>query len=222
MLNVKFKKTAEAVYISHIDVQNAINRTIRRAGYEPRLSEGFHPHTILKLSPPLPLGIESHAEYFTLYLDGIPCDEFVETFHSNAPRGLVALHAVKTETYPNLAGNIVASDYLIRDKRLRSLTEQLGDFIRAGFIVKHRNKDGIAEKCVSELIYDHHATEDGLRVKLAAGNITLRADRFVEALNGYFDLDIISTAILRTAQYVAKDKGLMDVDDYLADLRESI
>lgn len=217
MLTVKFKKTAEAVYISHIDVQNAINRTVRRADYEPNLSGGYNPHTLLKLSPPLPLGIESLAEYFTLYLDGVPPADFVAGFNANAPHGLEAIYAVETKTYPNLAGNIVASDYIIRDKRLCGQEGRIAEAISSGFVVKHKKaKDETIEKNVSELIYSYKTVEEGLAVRLASGNTTLRADRFAEAIGGYLGFDVRLAAVVRTAQFVAVKSGFEDVDLFLA------
>lgn len=219
MLNVKFKKTADAVYISHIDMQNAINRSIRRAGFEPKLSGGFNPHTLLKLSPPLPLGIESEAEYFTVYIDDIDPATFVQGYNENAPFGLAATCAVRTKTYPNLAGNIIASDYIIRDTTLHKYTDKLAQQIQEGFIIAHKTKKEVTERSVSGLIIGFNSVDEGLFIRLASGNITLRPDRFVEAINSYFGLDISPSRILRTAQYVQHNDTLTNADAYIATLQ---
>jgi len=221
MLNAKFKKTAEAVYISHIDVQNAINRTIRRAGFEPKLSAGFNPHTLLKLSSPLPLGVASEAEYFTLYLDGIDPDDFVARFNENSPHGLKAAFALVSEKNPNLAGTAVASDYIIRGEGLAARAEDLRKNAKEGFIVAHKTKEGVTEKEVKELIVSIDAHPEGLLVRLASGNTTLRPDRFAEALGGYLGIIVPLSAVLRTAQYVKKDDVFIDADAYLRDCSQT-
>jgi radical SAM-linked protein len=215
MLNAKFRKTDEAVFISHIDVQNAINRSIRRAGYEPRLSGGFNPHTMLKLSSPLPLGVASEAEYFTLYLDGVAPEVFAARFNDNSPGGLKVISVFESERNPNLAGNAVASDYLIGVKGLDMRAQELRQLIQNGFIVKHKTKDGVTEKEVRDLIYSVLPHPAGLLVRLASGNTTLRPDRFAEAAGRLLGVDIPVSSVLRTAQYVMAEGELVNADEYL-------
>lgn len=218
MLTVKYKKTGDAVYISHIDVQNIINRSVRRAGYEPEVSKGFNPHTLLKMSPPLPLGIESVAEYFTLYLDGEKPERFVERFNQNSPEGIKAVWAVKTDVYPNLAREIEASDYIIRDSRLLGYRNEIEERLRSEFEISGKGRQAEEKKEVSALILGFGFTEEGLNVKLAAGNTALRADRFLVALGGYLGLDLRVMDILRTAQYVRLGGESVDADIYIQNI----
>jgi len=62
---VKFERKFPASLISHVDLINVINRTLRRAGFDVAYSEGFNPHMLLFFSPPLPVGCESGCEYVT-------------------------------------------------------------------------------------------------------------------------------------------------------------
>lgn len=215
MLNAKFKKTADAVFISHIDVQNAINRSVRRAGYEPKLSGGFNPHTMLKLSSPLPLGVASEAEYFTLYLDGVTPEEFHTRFNENSPAGLKIIAVTESERNPNLAGNAVASDYVIACESLKGRAEELKKLTENGFTILHKTKEGVTEKEVSALIYGIEPHLAGLKVRLASGNTTLRPDRFIEAAGNLLGINIPVSCIRRTAQYVQEGGELIDADAYL-------
>ncbi|MDR3292765.1 MAG: TIGR03936 family radical SAM-associated protein, partial [Clostridiales bacterium] len=66
MITIKYKKIGNAVYVSHIDTLRTVIRSIRRAGLSISYSQGFNPHPELYLSPPLPLFVESEAEYFSV------------------------------------------------------------------------------------------------------------------------------------------------------------
>ena len=65
---IQYSKTAAARFTSHLDVLRAISRTLRRAGLPVAFSAGFNPAPRLSFGPPLPLGLESEAEYFDLEL----------------------------------------------------------------------------------------------------------------------------------------------------------
>ena len=41
---VKYSKSNEAIYVSHLDVQRSMQRTLRRSGLPVKYTLGFHPH----------------------------------------------------------------------------------------------------------------------------------------------------------------------------------
>jgi radical SAM family uncharacterized protein/radical SAM-linked protein len=61
---VVYEKTGPARFLSHRDLTNHLQRTLRRAGIEVAHSEGFHPKMLLAYGPALPLGMEAKAELF--------------------------------------------------------------------------------------------------------------------------------------------------------------
>ncbi len=66
-----YSKRRTARYISHIDLINVIQRSLRRAGITVVHSKGFHPKMIISYLPALPLGMEGKnevLEFRALYL----------------------------------------------------------------------------------------------------------------------------------------------------------
>ena len=90
MIVFRHKKTGEAAYLSHIDAMRVLQRTMRRMKAEVKYSEGFVPHMITYTTTPLPLGVQSLAEYFTA--DSPLTDEpyLLERFNECAPVGMRA------------------------------------------------------------------------------------------------------------------------------------
>ena len=65
---VKYSKDNEAIYISHLDVQRSMQRTLRRSGLPIKYSMGFHPHVSLTFAQPLSVAVESEGEYMEFSL----------------------------------------------------------------------------------------------------------------------------------------------------------
>ena len=61
-LRLLFVKEAQASYISHLDLMRTFQRVFPRAGLSLRHSNGFHPHPIISIVLPLPVGQESDCE----------------------------------------------------------------------------------------------------------------------------------------------------------------
>ena len=65
-----YEKTGPARFLSHRDLTNHLQRSLRRAGVEVAHSAGFHPKMLVSYGPALPLGMEAKEECFefkTLY-----------------------------------------------------------------------------------------------------------------------------------------------------------
>ncbi|MCL2630556.1 MAG: TIGR03936 family radical SAM-associated protein [Firmicutes bacterium] len=167
MLVVKFSKTLTAVYMSHLDLMRAINRTIKRAGYEPKFSQGHNPHALLKLSPPIPVGLSSTSEYFTLAIEATDKDKFLKDLNFSAPQGLEFLKVWETEKDPGLAREIIMAEYEISglnspltvelplgqktvrvDNYIKEYNEKHGTFLSLKNAVKTKSFVMIGEKLV--------------------------------------------------------------------------
>ena len=62
-IRMKFIKTKDMIYISHLDVQRLLQRVFRRAEVELSFSQGFNPHPKITYGNALALGVESYREY---------------------------------------------------------------------------------------------------------------------------------------------------------------
>jgi radical SAM-linked protein len=61
-LKIRFCKLGAAKYISHLDLQRAFQRAIKRSCLPIWHTEGFNPHIYLNFACPLPLGVEGENE----------------------------------------------------------------------------------------------------------------------------------------------------------------
>jgi radical SAM family uncharacterized protein/radical SAM-linked protein len=67
-VRMQFSKLGDARFISHLECARAMARAVRRAKLPLAYSQGFHPHPKLSFLDPLPLGIESMAEFVDMEL----------------------------------------------------------------------------------------------------------------------------------------------------------
>ena len=61
-LRLLFIKEAQASYISHLDLLRTIQRAFPRTELDIRHSQGYHPHPIISIVLPLPVGQSSDCE----------------------------------------------------------------------------------------------------------------------------------------------------------------
>lgn len=62
-IRIKFSKTGNAKYISHLDLNRFFQRAFKRSGLPIWITEGFNPHIYLHFLLPLSLGTESISEF---------------------------------------------------------------------------------------------------------------------------------------------------------------
>ena len=64
----EFEKMGRMSWFSHLDLQNTMQRALRRAGLPVRYSQGFNPRLKLTFSLPLSIGTQSECEFFDIRL----------------------------------------------------------------------------------------------------------------------------------------------------------
>lgn len=117
---IKYSKKGIARYTSHLDVLRVLTRTLRRTGLPLAYSVGFHPKPILSFGPPLPLGVESVAEYFDLELTRTLAEEEVElALKQQLPPGMEVIAVQKlAPKSPSLmaAADSISYQFMLRRK----------------------------------------------------------------------------------------------------------
>ena len=89
-LRMRFSKTGRAIYISHLDLMQTIQRAFNRAGYELAYSEGFNPHPIISIALPLSVGAASECELMDFRLrEQTDLDQMPERLTAAMPEGIV-------------------------------------------------------------------------------------------------------------------------------------
>lgn len=88
-LRLLFVKEEQASYLSHLDLMRTFQRVFPRGGMTLRHSQGFHPHPLLSIVLPLPVGQSSECELldFELEQEAGP-EEVADRLNAGLPAGL--------------------------------------------------------------------------------------------------------------------------------------
>lgn len=89
-VRVKYKKTDDLKYLSHLDMQNVIIKMLNRCGFELDYTNGFNPTPKISFSQALGLFIESDCEFFDFCLfDDIKETNIKNLLSKNASQNLI-------------------------------------------------------------------------------------------------------------------------------------
>jgi radical SAM family uncharacterized protein/radical SAM-linked protein len=84
-----YEKSGKAKYFGHLEMVSIFLRAIRRAGIRVLYSQGFHPMPKASFNDPLPIGMESMEESFSIRIrKPAPIDDLVQILNSRLPDGL--------------------------------------------------------------------------------------------------------------------------------------
>ena len=220
ILVLKYYKRGNMTYISHIDLLRHFTRAFRRAGFDIEYSSGFNPHMLINLGTPLPLGISSSSEYLTVRAE-VDKETFLTEYNRVAPKGLEGIRAFAPLVNPNVAGRTVAADYSVRQQGAEEKRREIECIVNELTLEMPITKKGeTTYKDVAPLINALKVYPDRLNVSLAAGNTTLRPDKFVEFLAERYGFTAITTDLWKYEQYVREKGILMEMDKYLEKLEK--
>jgi radical SAM-linked protein len=86
---LSYSKLGEAKYYGHLELVNIFLRALKRAGIPVKFTEGFHPKPKVSFDDPLPIGLESENEKFSLTVPfDINPQDIVEGLNAHLPQGL--------------------------------------------------------------------------------------------------------------------------------------
>lgn len=111
-VRLRFSKTGRLKYISHLDINRAMSRALKRAQIPLWYTEGFNPHPYMSFSLPLSLGVESLCESVNLRIIGdITNDEIKNRLNNVLPQDIKI-----ADVYDDFRDNseIVYSDYVYK------------------------------------------------------------------------------------------------------------
>ena len=221
ILVLKYYKRGNMTYISHIDLLRHFTRAFRRAGFEVEYSGGFNPHMLINLGTPLPLGISSSSEYLTVRAD-VSKEKFLERYNRVAPSGLEGIRVFAPAVNPNVAGRTVAADYSVAQQGAEEKRKEIEGVVNLLSLEMPIEKKGeVTYKDVAPLINAIKVYPDRLNVSLAAGNTTLRPDKFTEFLANKIGFTVKATDLWKYEQYVRENGVLMEMDKYLEKLEQT-
>lgn len=200
---IRFSKTGNARYISHLDLNRCMIRAVRRACLPAWYTEGFHPHMYIMFPLALSLGAESLCEYMDIRLtEEIPEQAFLSRLNAVLPDGLKA----DSVGIPRAAAVEIGS----ADYRIALLAEMPGQLAgkwsaflsQEQILVEKKTKKGIKKIDIRPQVQllSCEAQEDVLvlRLRLPAGNEgNLNAGIVIEAFQKYAEQPFRIKSILR-------------------------
>ena len=162
-LRLLFIKEAQASYISHLDLLRTFQRAFPRTELDIRHSQGYHPHPIISIVLPLPVGQSSDCELLdfevTQDTDG---RGIAEKLNTGMPSGLrvldcyPAVRPVRELTYLRADVTLEYDNGVPENAAIR-LTELLG---RQELIIQKRTKrKELADVDIATMIKDFSFTE---------------------------------------------------------------
>ncbi len=111
-VRLRFAKTGNAVYMSHLDLQRTMIRVLRRAQIPVWYTEGFHRHPYVTFASPLALGLEGLDESMDFRLKlPMETEEIVRRMSPAAPQGI---RVISADSPQMKAGQIAAAEYRFR------------------------------------------------------------------------------------------------------------
>jgi len=124
-LRLKFSRSDEIKYISHLDLMRCWQRSLRRAGILLAYSEGFSPHPRLSLAAPLPIGVTSEAELMDITLQKPVSPYFlIQTLGEQLPQGIDVLEVEQMPLMiPSLQSQVRYAEYRVVVKASKSVGE---------------------------------------------------------------------------------------------------
>ncbi len=182
---VRYEKTGNAKYISHLDFLRTFNRVLRRSKVGIAYSQGFNPHPLLSFALPLSVGVTSECEMLEMTLEKErPNEEIVKMLNDAMPDGIRVLDAHPSPG--KLAKKIRYAIYQVKAVPMPD-AKQIESFMALSeVIMDKKTKSGIKECDIREDIISVEWTPDALIMKLSAGSqANLKPDLVLHAIEKY-------------------------------------
>ncbi len=207
MIVLKYEKKDGARFISHIDMLRHASRILRRAQIPVKFSQGFNPHALVFFSPPTAVGVTSFSEYIAIDTD-MSKQEVFERYNNSVMPSLKAVECFDCGKNPNLQAVISAADYVFD-------TEYFDIDTAGGFQIEYEKKGQTVLENASDKIFGVYDANGRLSMRLASGNVNLRPDRVIAALNKTRGLNLNVQDVVKIEQFVKVGDGFVSADEYL-------
>lgn len=188
-LRLRFKKTGRAVYISHLDLMQTMQRAFSRAGYELKYSEGFNPHPQISIALPLSVGTASLCELMDFKLrDEAELSPLPARLSAALPEGLEVTDCYEPTRKAALLKYLRVSglfEYDVRDAE--EMAQALRSFYSAGeIVIAKKTKRGMGETdikpSIREISFEAKDRAVELEAVISAQEPTLNPELLWDAL----------------------------------------
>ena len=188
-LRLRFEKTGRAVYISHLDLMQTMQRAFFRAGYALKYSEGFNPHPQISIALPLSVGTGSRCELMDFRLkEEADLDAMPARLSAVMPEGIVVTKAYEpTRKCAELKWLRIEGVMEYDERDPAEMAEGLTRFFaRPEIVITKKTKRGVGESDIRPAIREirFFPEQDAVRLEavISAQEPTLNPELLAEAL----------------------------------------
>ena len=165
----EFEKMGRMSWFSHLDLQNTMQRALRRAQLPVAYSQGFNPHVLTSFATALSVGCQSRGEVMEVEMAGeISPEEFAEKLNACLPDGLkVRRCASVPDSAPALMAKVAEAGYDITAPNA-DLTRAVEAFLKAEEVmVEKRSKTKTRLVNIRPMVHEITCAFDGKDSRLS-------------------------------------------------------
>lgn len=165
----EFEKMGRMSWFSHLDLQNTMQRALRRAQLPVAYSQGFNPHVLTSFATALSVGCQSRGEVMEVEMAGeISPEEFAEKLNACLPDGLkVHRCAPVPDSAPALMAKVAEAGYDITAPNA-DLTQAVEAFLKAEEVmVEKRSKTKTRLVNIRPMVHEITCAFDGKDSRLS-------------------------------------------------------
>jgi len=188
-----YAKEKELVFISHLELQRAFVRAIRRAGLPLAYSGGYSPQPRIIFAAPLAVGIEGKNEFVDIFLRHNPGrNKVFELLSEQLPPGLKLKRIEEIDPHaPPLSSLVEASLYVVPLRKTPAgLLNSLEKLLTSEEITvrrRRKGKKGVREinlrPFIHKIFLEETGEQEALMMLLSSGNQGgARPDEIIELM----------------------------------------
>ncbi|MBN2260339.1 MAG: DUF2344 domain-containing protein [Clostridiales bacterium] len=115
ILRIKAQKSGRLRFLSHLETQNMLERSMKRADVPLKYSNGFNPHPNISFAAPLPVGSLSEYEIIDIdVIDEFEINQLLKDQIDFFPKDFYLMEGYFIENDDSLMSQVAAGDYLIK------------------------------------------------------------------------------------------------------------
>ena len=167
-IRIKFSKTGELIYISHLDLVRTMTRAIIRARIPVKYTEGYNPIPKLIFATPLSVGCASECEYLDLKIDrDMSVLDIKENLGRSMPEGIKIVDVYEPQSkftdavYSSY--DIVINDGKIDESSYRAVADE---FEKTELVIMKRSKSGEKEVDILPYVKSFECTSSDGEIKI--------------------------------------------------------
>ena len=212
-LRLRFEKTGRAVYISHLDLMQTMQRAFARADYALKYSEGFNPHPQISILLPLSVGAASRCELmdFKLKTD-VDLKELPRRLTAVLPEGIVVTDCYESQRkVAQLKYLRIQGTFEYDDRDPAAMAGELRSFFAAPeIVITKKTKRGFGETDIKPAIRE---------ISFAAADQAVTLEAVISAQEPTLNPELLAEALRQKAPALAPDFAKFTrVETYDADM----